>query len=101
LLGESGENIRQCLNERDPKTASNLGVPFLEIILEKVSSRSQQAEAYNQEIVQLAGVLHTGWSTADDNHVHQSVDLFLGLILESGRLDTLGISIDLIVFTRT
>lgn len=38
--------------------------------------------------MELSGVLNTSRSTTDDNHVHQSVNLLLGLVLEGGSLDT-------------
>lgn len=37
--------------------------------------------------MELSGVLDTGGSSSDNDHVHQSVDLGLGLSGEGGRLD--------------
>ena len=43
---------------------------------------------YDQEVVELTGVLDTSGATTDDNHVHQAVNLLLRLVLEGGSLDT-------------
>jgi hypothetical protein len=43
---------------------------------------------YDQEIVQLSGILDTSGSSSNNDHVHQSVDLLLWLVFESGSLDT-------------
>jgi hypothetical protein len=37
--------------------------------------------------VQLSGVLDTGRSTTDDDHVHQPIDLLFALTGEGGGLD--------------
>jgi hypothetical protein len=43
---------------------------------------------YDQEVVQFSSVFYTSRSTTDDDHVHEPVNLFLGLILEGSSLDT-------------
>jgi hypothetical protein len=47
----------------------------------------QDASTHDQEVVQLAGILNTGRTTTDNDHVHKSVDLRLGLVLERGGFD--------------
>lgn len=42
---------------------------------------------YDQEVVELTGVLNTSGTTADDNHVHKSVNFVLRLVLEGSGLD--------------
>lgn len=37
---------------------------------------------YDQEVVELTGVLNTSGTTTDDNHVHKSVNFILRLVLE-------------------
>lgn len=73
LLGEGGQDVGQGLDQGDLEAGADLGDQLLDVLLEKV--------------LQLAGKLDAGRATADDNHVHQAVDLFRALALEGGRLD--------------
>ena len=44
LLGECREDVRQSLDQGDPETASDLGVPLLEIILDTISNHCPESE---------------------------------------------------------
>jgi hypothetical protein len=64
--------VGQSLYESDMEVFSDIRNPFLEIVVE--------------EVLQLTSELDTGGTTADDDHVKQSLDLFGVLILECCRL---------------
>lgn len=74
LLAEHGEDIGESLDQGDMKIVLDLRNPLEQIFLE--------------EILELAGEFDTGGATTDDNHVQKTFDLFRGLILEGGGLDT-------------
>lgn len=89
LFGEGGQDVGECFNEGDLESVGDFRVPLFQVILDDQPRRNcETRHAHNQEIVELSGVLDTGWSTTDNDHVHQSVNLSLGLIFESGSLDT-------------
>jgi len=74
LLGEGGQDVGKRLDQGDPELVGDFGVPLSQVV--------------DQEIVQLSGVLDTGRTSTDDDHVHQPLNLLLGLTGERGRLDT-------------
>jgi hypothetical protein len=98
LLGERGEHVGQRLDQGDLQSVGDFRVPLLQVVLKSTrepgfawppsaSDACQEASTHDQEVVQLAGVLDTGRTTTDNNHVHKSVDLRLGLVLERGGFD--------------
>ncbi|KAI6776735.1 hypothetical protein HG530_000680 [Fusarium avenaceum] len=74
LLGERGENVGKGLDKSDLEAVADLGNQLLDVFLE--------------EVAKLSGELDTGRSTTNNDHVHQTVDLLLGLALERSALDT-------------
>jgi hypothetical protein len=97
LLGEGGQDIGESFDKGDPELVSDFGVPLSEIVLYivKVGVKIRPSSyivplsaTHNQEIVQLSGVLDTGRSTTNNNHMHQPLNLLLGLSSKSGGLDT-------------
>lgn len=73
LLGEAGKDVGKSLDEGDAEAVSNIGNELLDVLLE--------------EILELASELDTSGTTTNDNHVQKTVNLLLGLALESGSLD--------------
>lgn len=73
LLGEGGQHVGQGLDQRDLEARADLGDQLLDVLLE--------------EVLQLASELDAGRATADDNHVHQAVDLLGALTLEGSSLN--------------
>ena len=73
LLGEAGKDVGKSLDEGDAEAVSDIGNELLDVLLE--------------EILELASKLDTSGTTTNDNHVQKTVNLLLGLALESGSLD--------------
>jgi hypothetical protein len=74
LLGEHGENVGESLDESDVEVVLDFGNPLLQVIVE--------------EILKFTGEFDTSGATANHNHVQQALDLIVGLVLETGSLDT-------------
>jgi hypothetical protein len=56
----------------------------MEIVLD---FRNPLAQIVLEKVLELAGKLDTGRTTADNNHVQEALDLLVGLILEDSGLD--------------
>lgn len=74
LLGERGENVGKSLDKSDLEAVADIGDQLLDILLE--------------EIAELSSELNTGGTTTNNDHVHEAVDLLLGLALEGSSLNT-------------
>lgn len=65
--------VRESLDQGDVEVVLDLGNPLLQVLLE--------------EVLDLTGELDTGGTTANHDHVQQTLDLFICLVLEDSRLD--------------
>lgn len=74
LLGERRENVGKGLNKSDLEAVADLGNQLLDVVL--------------KEITELSSELDTSRTTTNNDHVHETVDLFLGLTLERSALNT-------------
>lgn len=56
----------------------------MEVVLD---FRNPLAQIVFEKVLELAGKLDTGGTTADNNHVQETLDFLVGLVLEYGGLD--------------
>lgn len=72
-LGEHGENVGQGLNQGHLEARADVGDQLLDVLFEKV--------------LELASELNASGATANDDHVHETVNLLGSLALEGGSLN--------------
>lgn len=73
VAGKANSYIGQGFDQGHMEVVLDFRNPLAQIVLEKV--------------LELAGKLDTGRTSADDNHVQEALDFFVGLVLEDGSLN--------------
>lgn len=98
LFRKGRQDVGEGFDQGDSELVGDLGVPLSQVVLWRSSSSSlvsmsvpahnATTRTHDQEVVQLSGVLDTGRTSTDDDHVHEPLDLLLGLSGKCGGLDT-------------